>query len=129
MDSVEAPPGVVVRTGWNRPFRTVTVAGELDVASAPDLARPLADAIEERPLGVVLDLMSVTFFGASGITAVLSATSRAKAHGVGLVVACGPRIARVFDLTDTRDLIDDHPSRQAALRALASARHDWSATG
>lgn len=121
LQSVLPPAGLEVRTGWDHPFRTVIVAGEVDVASANAIAAPLADAIDERPRGVVLDLVSVTFFGASGINTVLTATRRAAARGVPLVVACGPTIARVFDLTGSRDLIADRPSRGAALRALATA--------
>lgn len=124
--SVLPPAGLEVRTGWDGPFGTVTVVGEVDVASARAIAAPLADAIDESPRGVVLDLMAVTFFGASGINTVLTATRQAAARGVRFVVACTPRITRVFDLTGSRDLMDDRPSRQAALRALATANQDQS---
>ncbi|MFF1699407.1 GAF domain-containing protein [Streptomyces sp. NPDC058257] len=65
---------------------TIRVAGELDVASVPVLARELDRAVEESAGRVLLDLSRVTFCGTEGVALLLDTRLRAAAAGGGLVV-------------------------------------------
>ncbi|MFF0745430.1 GAF domain-containing protein [Streptomyces sp. NPDC004111] len=66
---------------------TIRVAGELDVASVPVLARELHRAVD-RPAGrTVLDLSRVTFCGTEGVGLLIDARVRAMAAGGDLTVA------------------------------------------
>ena len=52
----------------------VAVGGELDLASAPEVARAMRELLEDQAdLGVVLDLGAVTFIDSSGVSAILDA--------------------------------------------------------
>jgi anti-sigma B factor antagonist len=54
----------------------VAVGGELDLASAPEVARAMRDLLEDQAhLDVVLDLGGVTFIDSSGVSAILDAHS------------------------------------------------------
>ncbi|MFJ2769822.1 STAS domain-containing protein [Streptomyces sp. NPDC087300] len=64
---------------------TICVSGELDINSAPVLARYLYRAVE-RPSRVVLDLSRVTFCGTAGVDLLLDARGRATEAGGGLTV-------------------------------------------
>ncbi|WP_405652037.1 GAF domain-containing protein [Streptomyces sp. RK9] len=65
---------------------TIRVAGELDIASVPVLARELHRAVE-RPVGrTSLDLSRVTFCGTAGVDLLLDARLRAAAAGGSLAV-------------------------------------------
>mgnify|MGYP006170783557 CR=1 FL=1 len=65
---------------------TIRVAGELDIASVPALARELHRAVE-RPVGrTSLDLSRVTFCGTAGVDLLLDARMRAAAAGGSLAV-------------------------------------------
>jgi len=79
---------------------TLSVCGELDLASAPALARELQGA--ERPqLGrIVLDLAALDFIDSSGVRLLLQAKERADSNGHLLVLTNLPANAqRLFTLT------------------------------
>ncbi|MFI8875395.1 anti-sigma factor antagonist [Streptomyces sp. NPDC055243] len=65
---------------------TVRVAGELDIASVPLLARELDRALEQPGRRILLDLSRVTFCGTAGVALLLDTRRRATAAGSHLVV-------------------------------------------
>jgi len=98
----------------------VSVAGELDVATAPQLADALHRAeFDARP--IVLDLRRLAFMDCGGLRVILAAARRAHRPGGRLVVVRGPAaVARLFALTEVEgeiELVDRPPHWGAALRA------------
>jgi len=77
----------------------VTVAGELDFASAAGLRERLFTlASAGRPL--VADLDRVSFIDAAGLGVLAGAARQASAHGASLRVVCARRqVRRLFALT------------------------------
>jgi anti-sigma B factor antagonist len=77
----------------------VTVAGELDVATAPELERALADAEGQ----VTVDLSATTFADPAALRVLLAA----RADGVQLRVRSrrDGQVARLFALTGTETLL------------------------
>ena len=70
--------------------RTLTAAGELDVASAPRL-RDAVGAALERPCDVlVVDLSHMTFIDSTGIHAMVDIEARCRRDGVSLRVVPAP---------------------------------------
>jgi anti-anti-sigma factor len=65
---------------------SVVVTGEVDMATAPALARDLQAAIREHPARVIVDLADVTFLDSSGINALVRAQHVADGFGVELVL-------------------------------------------
>lgn len=66
----------------------LTVSGELDMATAPELREHLAAALDSGVKRIVVDLRDVTFMDSIGLAAVLHARSRLLAGGrLALVVA------------------------------------------
>jgi anti-sigma B factor antagonist len=83
----------------------VHVAGELDVATAPDFERVMREA--ERQAGlVVVDLRELAFIDSCGLHAIVNASIRARRLGRRLVVLRGPpTVHRMFTLNAfTHDL-------------------------
>jgi anti-anti-sigma factor len=77
----------------------VSVAGELDIATSPDLDEFLA-----RLDGtVVLDCADLSFIDASGIRTILQAAARLDDLRL---VDVRPAVRRVFELTDTASLLE-----------------------
>jgi anti-anti-sigma factor len=69
----------------------VHVAGEVDLATVPLLVQALSEAaVAPQARWVVVDLTKVKFFGATGLTALLTATRRGNATGVPVVVVAHP---------------------------------------
>ena len=78
---------------------TLTVRGEIDLASAPALERELRDA-ETRARRVVLDLADLAFIDSTGIHVLIDAQGRADIDGHQLVLTHVPAHARrLFSLT------------------------------
>src|SRR5450432_2023644 len=67
----------------------VDVAGEVDIATAPDLERALL-AAEARGRSVVLDLRALDFIDSSGVHVIIAAHHRARQRGRRLALVRGP---------------------------------------
>jgi anti-sigma B factor antagonist len=86
----------------------VRVSGEIDLASAPSLARVLA-ALEEQPNhgAVVLDVARVSYLDAAGIAVVVDHDRRMQAYGARLVLRDpSPLVRRVLEVTGDHDLVE-----------------------
>jgi anti-anti-sigma factor len=82
----------------------VAVAGEVDMATAPEL-RTCLDALEGR---VVVDLAEVTFLDSSGMGALVVARKRLLDLGGDLVVrAPQPHVRHVLEVTGLTELLED----------------------
>lgn len=96
----------------------VTVAGELDVATAPALAQTLNEAQHPARL-VVLDLREVAFLDSSSVHAIVDESKSARLAGHRLVVLRAPTtIDRIFGLTgacDDLEMVDQHPTATSDL--------------
>lgn len=78
---------------------TVSVAGELDLATAPRLEGEVYQALSRRPETLVLDLGETTFIDSTGLRTALGIHARALATGLRLVILPAPEPAqRVFRL-------------------------------
>jgi anti-anti-sigma factor len=82
----------------------IMLAGELDLASAPDLERELKDAEASNPSRVSIDLSQLGFMDSTGLQALLRARERAGSGSYELSLRRGPhQVQRVFELTRTVD--------------------------
>lgn len=97
----------------------VTVRGEIDAFTAPDLRLALRQLIEERGAStLVIDLAAVTFLDSTALGVLLGALRRLRERdGSLLVVEPHPPAARVFELTGLDTVLDLYPGRDAALEA------------
>jgi anti-anti-sigma factor len=91
----------------------VTVSGELDIATAPELRDRLTAAIDRGVTGLVLDLRHVTFMDSVAMAAIIHARTQLGDRG-RLAVVLGPEsytelvfeiagLPRCLDLFETRD--------------------------
>jgi anti-anti-sigma factor len=79
----------------------LAAAGEIDMASAPQLDRALTDALtRHEPRHIEVDLAEVSFLDSSGINALVGARSRAASTGCRFSVTNpAPPVRRVLDVT------------------------------
>ena len=93
----------------------VTLTGELDVATAPQLGHALEEIAEPAAL-VVLDLSELTFMDSSGLQVILSARARLADAGRRFALVPGRRqVQRMFELTGTAHRLE-FVSTHGALR-------------
>ncbi|HEY4457055.1 MAG TPA: STAS domain-containing protein [Pseudonocardiaceae bacterium] len=112
--SVRATP--VVSTQYLRDAVVLTVAGEIDMTTAPALEDAVRQSLAEGPAMLVIDLSGAEFFSSAGI-AVLMLAHRNES-GVALRVVATDRIVlRPLELTGLTDDLAIYDSLDTALRA------------
>ena len=96
----------------------VTVHGEVDMASAPQLQ----SALEEAQCGgkpLVVDMSGVGFLGSAGLSVLLVVTEAAPAEGVRVVAS--EAVRRPIELTGLDKMLAVYDSLDAALGSGSSA--------
>jgi anti-sigma B factor antagonist len=111
---------LIIEARQERGCAIVTVAGEIDIATATRLRERLFElAAGGRPL--VAD--QVSFIDSAGLSALVGAAKRAAAHGGSLHVVCArPKIRQLFRLTGLDRRLMPARTLDEALDALLAAR-------
>ena len=99
--------------------QVVSVAGELDVHTAPEFEDALALNGSE-PGRVVVDLSECTFIDSTGL-AILIKADRHIGRNALLIVAAGPEVLRAFEVSGLDRRLALHPSLEAALNGGAGS--------
>ena len=85
----------------------IELAGELDLATGPDLEQALEAQLAQAVTDLVLDLRGVTFIDSSGLRVVLVASRSASDEGRRLIVVPGDgQVLRVIRLARVEDRLD-----------------------
>ena len=100
----------------------VHIAGELDIATAPQLQRTLRESQQQARL-VLLDLRELTFMDIAGVHTIVNASIDARRLGRRLVLLRGPpNVDRMFALTGSSDAVEigdlDHSPVEPPVHAL-----------
>ena len=96
----------------------LSVAGEVDLATAPDLQAALDSAVAEDPPALVVDLLEVTFLGSVGLQLLVSTQQRLGQQARFAVAAEGAATSRPIHLTGLHDLLGLYPTLEEALVAV-----------
>jgi anti-sigma B factor antagonist len=100
-----------------RPGAVVTISGEIDIQSGPQLRDQLLRIIRRHGARLALDLTGVTFIDCAGINVLLAARRRAQLEGGSLrVLRASARVRRIFALTRL-----DHVLMPMALQDAAAS--------
>jgi anti-anti-sigma factor len=118
-------PGALVRIGTERYGESwvVTVAGDVDLHSAPDLRDRLASLGDTGAKHVVVDLSECEFLDSMGLGVLLGAKKRMARDGRELhVVVTSPDVRRIFEITMLDRVLDLHATRAEALNGNRTRR-------
>jgi anti-anti-sigma factor len=115
------PPGFELQQLSSGKRYTLVLRGELDLASAPSLARALAHVPMDSSTSVVLDLRAVTFIDSTGVCAMLVIHALCAERGCGFsIVPGGKQVERVFELCGLLDYLPFREDRVAERRGPPS---------
>lgn len=79
---------------------SVSVAGEVDLATAPELKDALAEVVQNGATGVLVDLSKATFIDSTTLGVLMGAVKRLRPSGGELVIAChDSNIRKIFEIT------------------------------
>jgi anti-sigma B factor antagonist len=78
----------------------ITVRGEVDLYTSPDLRSAIMDAVPEAPVGVELDLGGVEYMDSSGVATLVEGFKRARELDKAFVLVGPSRaVTKVLELT------------------------------
>jgi anti-sigma B factor antagonist len=102
--------------------RIIAVAGELDIATAPELCARLDSSRLVRGPRLLVDLSGVGFCDSTGLRALLGAASEVRAHGGRFAIVCPPNggVARLLDVVGAAEWMAIHEDIESGLAALVS---------
>jgi anti-anti-sigma factor len=103
--TVEYRPGIAV----------VTVAGEIDMASAPALESAVRESLVGRPAKLVVDLTGARFFSSAGIAILVTAHRDGGAETAVRIVASSRVVLRPLELTGLTNDLAIYDTLQSAL--------------
>jgi anti-sigma B factor antagonist len=102
----------------------VSIGGEIDLSTAPAFEAVIAEALEEDPPVLVIDLSEVAFMASVGLR-ILAGTQEKVGKSIQIaVVADGMATSRPMQLTGLDKLISLYPTLDEALTALDRATGD-----
>ena len=94
----------------------VSVTGEVDLATGPELERVLLALPDEGVASVIVDLTGCSFMDSTGLHLLTRAQRRFDRSGGSLAVVSANRsVLRIFEMTRLDQLFAIYPSRAAAL--------------
>jgi anti-anti-sigma factor len=102
----------------------VSLTGEMDIATAPELPRRLETLHGAGPHQIVVDLSNLTFIDSTGINALVVAAKAIRGNGGEMtLVAPTPHTQRVFEIVHLSEVVSIEQSLEAAIaRAEQSGR-------
>jgi anti-anti-sigma factor len=106
-------------------IQVVSVRGELDLSTAPELEPSLEEIVSSGDAALLIDLSECEFIDSTGIALIVRSwqrLDRGAGNGGGRVAVCtgNDQVQRVLEVTGLRASIAVHEGREAALAALRS---------
>lgn len=96
----------------------VSLTGDVDLHSSPEVHRVLVMVAGEEPARIVLDLADVTYMDSSGVGTIVEVFRRVQAYGGRLiVVAPNPRVRSLFQITQLERIFTILDTVKEALQA------------
>jgi stage II sporulation protein AA (anti-sigma F factor antagonist) len=119
-----SPPSFELRREMVDGICLISVRGELDLDTAPQLDQLLTSTIASSYAAVAIDLAECEFIDSTGIAVIVKAwhefADSARDSGSDGFVLCSPsgQVRRVLDITGLPFAIATHESREEAIAAL-----------
>lgn len=112
----------LVETNRNGRTTTMTLSGELDLVSSPELEHALNHALDSDAELVAVDLRRLEFMDSTGLHLLVQAQQRAQETGRRLVLIRGSeQVQRLFDLTGVAEILTIVDSPQELFESASEA--------
>jgi anti-sigma B factor antagonist len=102
-------------------LHSVTVAGELDQSTAPELRTALANVFDDSGGGVLVDLSDCAFIDSTGLSLLVETKRRLAEDSRRFGVCCpDPDVRRLLELTGIDQAVGLFDTRDEAVTALSA---------
>src|SRR5205085_12653209 len=100
-----------------------SLAGEVDLYTAPEFKQQLLEAIGQGGKGVVVDFTDTTVIDSTTLGVLVGGVKRLRSNDGQLSLVCSDRnITKIFEITGLDRVFTIYPSRNEAIAAPPSSR-------
>ena len=99
----------------------ISLAGEVDLYTAPEFKQQLLEVIDQGGRDVVVDLSNTTFIDSTTLGVLVGGVKRLRPDGGRLSLVCSDRnITKIFEITGLDRVFTIHGTRDEAVEALGT---------
>jgi len=100
----------------------ISLAGEVDLYTAPEFKAQLLDVIGKGARQVVVDFTDTTFIDSTTLGVLVGGVKRLRTNDGELSLVCSDRnITKIFEITGLDRVFTIHPTRAEAIEQIAAA--------
>jgi len=100
----------------------ISLAGEVDLYTAPEFKQQLLDVISQGARNVVVDFSDTTFIDSTTLGVLVGGVKRLRTNDGQLSLVCSDRnITKIFEITGLDRVFTIYPTRNEALEQLSSS--------
>jgi anti-sigma B factor antagonist len=100
----------------------ISLAGEVDLYTAPEFKQQLLDVIDQGAKDVIVDLTSTTFIDSTTLGVLVGGVKRLRTNDGQLALVCSDRnITKIFEITGLDRVFTIYETRDAAVGAGSTA--------
>ena len=101
----------------------ISLAGEVDLYTAPEFKQQLLEVIRNGAKDVVVDFSDTTFIDSTTLGVLVGGVKRLRTNDGRLSLVCADRnITKIFEITGLDRVFTIYPSRDDALSRLSSSQ-------
>lgn len=114
---------LTVQTEQRGDMVVVSVSGELDMATAPQLQDQISDLLEKGRTRLVFDLAEVSFCDSTGLSVFVRAKNSTDDAGGGTVRLAAPQrgVLRILEVSGLVEVLRTYPTVDEAVAAQEAA--------
>jgi anti-sigma B factor antagonist len=100
----------------------ISLAGEVDLYTAPEFKQQLLEVISQGARNVVVDFSDTTFIDSTTLGVLVGGVKRLRTNDGQLSLVCSDRnITKIFEITGLDRVFTIYPTRNEALEQLSSS--------
>jgi anti-sigma B factor antagonist len=100
----------------------ISLAGEVDLYTAPEFKQQLLEAIGRGAKQVVVDFSNTTFIDSTTLGVLVGGVKRLRTNEGQLSLVCSDRnITKIFEITGLDRVFTIYPTREQALEQVSSS--------
>ena len=100
----------------------ISLAGEVDLYTAPEFKQQLLEVISQGAASVVVDLTNTTFIDSTTLGVLVGGVKRLRPNGGQLSLVCSDRnITKIFEITGLDRVFTIYPTRNEAVDQLQTS--------
>ena len=100
----------------------ISLAGEVDLYTAPEFKQQLLEVINQGARNVVVDFSDTTFIDSTTLGVLVGGVKRLRTNDGQLSLVCSDRnITKIFEITGLDRVFSIYPSREEALATIGAS--------